>query len=282
MRFHEHIQRCPEKLTPTDRRLLALLLADPAAAALANSPQLARRAGVNPASLTRLSHKLGFEGFADLRARLRAEFLGPEDSAGRLSAALAGVGPEGTLAAVVQQEAQALSGLLRHVTEAQIKAAAALLSQSRQVLIAGEGTAEAVAMVLERKLRRLGRIACFVRPEPRALAEALAPMDPGDAAVVIALRRAPEHYAALIDTARTAGLSTIVIADHVGPLLNPAPDLLLAAPRGPRGARQTLILPTAIVAAMTLALARADDSAAAAPGRYDALLAAMRPAGVRR
>lgn len=282
MRFQERVQSCGDRLTPADRRLVRVVLDDPAAAALANSPQLARRAEVNPASVTRLSRKLGFDGFAGLQGALRAEFLGGEGSTARLAGALAEVGTEGALAAVVRQETEALAGLSRHVTEAQIEEAAALLAAARQVVLVAEGSAMGVALVLERKLCRLGRAARLARPEPRGLAEALMPLAPGDAVVVVALGRPPQHYAGLIAAVRAAGLTCIAIADQAGPLLDPPPDLLLAAPRGPRGARRSVVLPSAIVAALTLALARADAGAAAALGRYDALRAVLESSGGRR
>ena len=81
-------------------------------------------------------------------------------------------------------------------------------------------------------------------------------MDSGDVVVIFSFRRAPSAYAALVESAREAGVYVMVIAGASGALLSPAPDLLFSIPRGSdRDSFQTLTVPMAICNAIVLAAA---------------------------
>jgi len=272
MQFRDRVQACAARLTPTERRLATLLLEDPPAAALSSSTRIAGRAGVNASTITRLATKLGYSGYTGLRAALGAETLGSGGTTGRLATAMAGADGQGVLPYVIRQETAALSAVLHWIDDAVLGQAARALAGAQHILILAEGSAAAVGMFLDRKLRRLG-LAC-TRPQidPRGIAEALAPMAPGDAVIAVVLRRQPGWYEPVLRLARRDGIAAIALADHVGPLLSPAADHLLAAPRGPRGERQSVGVPIAIATALTLALAALGPERAAAAARYDGLL----------
>ncbi len=60
-------------LTPSEERIVQILLADYPASGLGTASNLAKKAGVSDATVVRLAVKLGFEGFLDLQRNLLTE-----------------------------------------------------------------------------------------------------------------------------------------------------------------------------------------------------------------
>jgi DNA-binding MurR/RpiR family transcriptional regulator len=252
--FAATIQVQADRLTPSERRLVTAVLAQPRQAALATVTDLARDAGVHEATVSRLARKLGFRGFAAFRTALQTEFLPTEETATRLQRTLQSAAGSGVLVALVAEETAALSRLHAHIDEERIAAAADLLVGARRLYIFGRGNAEALALAMAKRFRRFGRDVHLLTGDARNLAEGVLGMEPGDVLLVYALRRAPRPYAALVDHARSRGVPVIAVSDTLGPMLVPAPDMVLAAPRSGDGdGFQTLTVPMAISNAIILA-----------------------------
>lgn len=261
--FADTIQTCADTLTPSERRLVSSVLAQPRNAALATVTDLAREAGVHEATVSRLARKLGFDGFAAFRTALQSEFLPSEETATRLQRTLQATAAAGVLATLVEDERAALHTLLQHVDETRIADAARRLIGARRLFVFGRGNAEALALAMAKRFRRFGRDVHLLTGDARSLAEGALAMGPGDVLLAYAFRRAPRPYAALVEQARAAGAGVVVISDTVGPMLRPAPDLLLAAPRsGDIDGFQTLTVPMAISNAVVIAAGATEEAQA--------------------
>jgi DNA-binding MurR/RpiR family transcriptional regulator len=255
------IQFQADRLTPSERRLVTTVLAQPRQAALATVTDLAREAGVHEATVSRLARKLGFDGYAAFRNALQTEFLPTEETATRLQRTLQSAAGSGVLSALVAQETAALANLGAHVNEDQITEAATLLADARRLFIFGRGNAEALALIMAKRFRRFGRDVHLLTGDARSLAEAVLGMGPGDVLLVYALRRAPRPYAALVDHARSAGVPVLAISDTLGPMLVPPPDMVLSAPRsGDVDGFQSLTVPMAISNAIILAAGAREET----------------------
>ncbi|HMO06165.1 MAG TPA: MurR/RpiR family transcriptional regulator [Paracoccaceae bacterium] len=250
----EAIQQRADRLTPSEQRLVSAVLAQPRQAALATVTDLAREAGVHEATVSRLARKLGFDGYPAFRSALQSEFLPTEETATRLQRTLQTAAGSGVLATLVAEETAALANLRAHVDEAQIAGAAARLIAARRLFVFARGNAEALAMAMAKRFRRFGRDVHLLTGDARSLAEGVLGMGSGDVLLVYALRRTPRPYAALVDHARARSVPVIAISDTLGPMLVPAPDMVLSAPRsGDVDGFQTLTVPMAISNAIVLA-----------------------------
>lgn len=250
------IQRQADRLTPSEQRLVTAVLAQPRQSALATVTDLAREAGVHEATVSRLARKLGYAGYAAFRSALQTEFLPTEETATRLQRSLQTAAGGGVLATLVAEETAALANIVAHVDEGQLARAAELLIGSRQLYIFGRGNAEALALMIAKRFRRFGRDVHLLTGDARSLAEGVLGMGPGDVLLVYALRRPPRPYAALADHARAVGVPVVAISDTLGPMLVPAPDMVLAAPRSSDAdSFQTLTVPMAISNAIVLVAA---------------------------
>lgn len=73
MAIRDLLMREGLSLTPSEEKIVRLLLAEYPTSGLGTATSLARRAGVSDPTVVRLVMKLGFEGFADFQAKLLAE-----------------------------------------------------------------------------------------------------------------------------------------------------------------------------------------------------------------
>ena len=61
------------KLTDADRELINIILGEPSEAVYLSSAELASKAAVHASTVVRLARKLGFDGFPDMRRKLRQD-----------------------------------------------------------------------------------------------------------------------------------------------------------------------------------------------------------------
>lgn len=270
----ERVQAVAADLTGTEQKLISELLKAPRDVAIGTSSEFAARLGVHEATTSRLARKLGFSSYSEFRDELRREFLKVADPAERISTTLSDAKTQGFLPLLVASELAALTAMTDHVTDARILEAAEKLDRPR-VFIYGHGNAEALAVLMERRLRRLGIDSHPLAGSPRDLAEQVLTLSAQDALLLFAFRRQPPDYTRLMDIAADVGASTVVISGTVGPSLTPRPDVLLSAPRaGMPDSFQTLTVPMAICNAINLALAaRRGDHALAKLDRLGDLIA---------
>src|SRR5690606_2376904 len=249
----------PNALTEADERLVRVLLIDPTQSAFLSAAELSRRAGVHQASAVRLAQKLGFSGYPELRTALQAELVGAREPAERVIKRLSHMEND-VLGQLVASEAEALLDLPRHVSQAQLEEAAHLLIAGQRVLIFARGHATALAILVDRRLRRSGFDSRPIPFEGRDLAEHVLTLTPEDVVLAFAFHRTPPGLLPLLGHAAEVGARTLVISDLIGLLLRPQPTLLLSAPRGEEAEFQTLSVPMALLNALILTIARLDDN----------------------
>lgn len=259
----ERVKQVAESLTPAEHLLIKQVIASPRDIALGTASDLAQRIGVHEATASRLAKKLGYPNYAGFRSAIQEEFIVRTDPATRVRNTLAQTSTAGLLTDLVTREMEALAGLEHYVDDAKLMAAAEMLLKARRIYIFARGNAEALAVLVDRRLRRMGRNTVVLHGEGRDLAEQVLGMDASDAIIGFAFRRQPSHYAALLNHARSTGAASVVISGSVGPSLVPAADYLLFAPRaGSQDAFQTLTVPMAICNALVLGMAQHDPKAA--------------------
>lgn len=259
----ERVKEAAETLTPAEHLLIKQVIASPRDIALGTASGLAQRTGVHEATASRLAKKLGYPNYAGFRAAIQEEFIVRTDPATRVRNTLQQASEAGLVTDLISREVEALAGLQRYVDDDKVMAAARVLLGARRIYVFARGNAEALAVLIDRRLRRMGRDTVMLRGEGRDLAEQVLGLTAEDAIVSFAFRRQPTHYAALLNHARSMGAASVVISGSVGPSLAPAADHLLFAPRtGSQDAFQTLTVPMAICNALILAMAKEDPKAA--------------------
>jgi len=250
------IQDSSERLTNSDRRLIDVLLGQQDEVVFLSAAQLAERAKVHETTATRLAQKLGFTGYPELRAQLQKEVMAGQDAAARMRRSVSKVAGGSYLADVVQSEIAALEQLTRSIAQADVDVASDMIAAARRVFIFAQGHATAVAAFLQRRLDRFGMTTVMLTGRGRDIAERLTSLGPEDLVLVLAFRKQPTDYAAVMRHAAQMGARTLLISDLAGATMAPPAEHLLAAPRGRSGTEfQTPIVPMTIVNAILLTIA---------------------------
>ena len=254
MSLIEKISDQASTLTPSERRLVENVIESPTTAALGTAGELAKSVGVHEATASRLAKKLGFNSYAAFRDALREEFIATRETATRFEKTIAESNGDTILGKLAQDEAQALTGIEDFIKPDQIADIASLLMQAGRIFIYGYGNAEVLALMMVKRFRRFGKEVQQLDTNPRGLAEQMLGLDAGDAVLSFAFRRPPRGYAALIETAKEVGATTVIISGKSGAFLAPRPDHILAAPRsGDPDAFQTLTVPMTVCNAIVIA-----------------------------
>ncbi|MFV0333949.1 MAG: MurR/RpiR family transcriptional regulator [Tropicimonas sp.] len=250
------IQDSSERLTRSDRRIIEILLGQQSEAVFLSAAQLAERAEVHETTATRLAQKLGFSGYPELRAQLQRELLSGQDAAARMRKSVAKVADGSYLADLVQSELAALEQLTRCVAQGDVDIAADMIVAARRIFIFAQGHATSVSAFLQRRLDRFGMATVTLTGRGRDIAERLTSLGPQDLILILAFRKQPRDYAAVMGHAARMGAGSLLISDLAGPTMVPAAGHLLAAPRGRSGTEfQTPIVPMTIVNAILLTIA---------------------------
>ena len=260
MQLADRVQTVAETLTPAERKLVKEIISKPRDVALGTALELARKMGVHQATAGRLARKLGFETYSDFRDAIRDEFIVKTDPALRVRKTLEISRGQGILDLLIQQEVEALSRLTAYIDERRLSDAAKTISECRRIFIFARGNAETLAVLLDRRLRRMAFETVVVSGDSRDMAEQILTMGTQDALILFAFRRQPDAYTPLMEHAKKVGARSIVISGAVGPSLSPQGDHLLSAPRaGKTDAFQTLTVPMAICNGLILSIAQSDE-----------------------
>jgi len=251
----KRIEQLQKPLSPIEKRLVDVLMNNPEAAAFESINRLAAMAETHGSALVRLARKLGFSGFPEMRTCLRGGLTATQRTDDLVRTSLSDSQETGILAHLVQRETDALGKLSQFVSQRELDAAADQLLAAERTVIFGEGTAEALARHATHRLRRAGQLTVQLDANPRAIAEGLTFMSANDLALGFCLREPPALLCKLLEKSRSLGAKTAVISDLSGLAIKPAPDVLLAASRGPETESSTLTVPMTLLNALILTVA---------------------------
>jgi DNA-binding MurR/RpiR family transcriptional regulator len=271
----ERITGSGTNLTPAERRVADVVLQRPQLVAFGTVAELASEAGSGAATVVRLAAKLGFDGFTSLQDAVQAELahrLRPAAERIRQPVAADVVGR------TMATELDNVQSTLEQADRAAFGTAVAALSSrtARVAVLSGEASAGiAHQAVGELSLLREG-VELVVGTEV-AVVRAIALLGPGDACLVIDLRRYDRW---VLDAARLAGERGVTLIALTDSALSPlaleadASFTVVAASAGPFDSHvATLALLNAMVAAV------ADRLRTSATDRLDRIEAAWRSAG---
>lgn len=268
-------------LTPAERKVAAVVADDPEAVAFGTVAGVAARAGTSAPSVMRLAAKLGYGGFVDLKADVRAELtrrLRPAAERIRQPPA------DDVVARALSVEVDNVAATLDAVDRSAFARAVRLLAggaggrqtAGRLLILSGEAS-HGVAVLLAAELSMLRPGVRLLAGSEVRVAALLAGVGPSDTLLVVDLSRYDRW---VVDTARRAagrGAHLVAVTDSgLSPLTAPAEVAFTVADAGagPFDSHVgVLALGNALVAAVAARLRRS------ATERLDRVEAAWREAG---
>tara|TARA_B100000780_G_scaffold208822_1_gene148928 strand:- start:99 stop:980 length:882 start_codon:yes stop_codon:yes gene_type:complete len=256
--FESLIEAFEGKLTDADRDLIAIILGDPSEAVYLSSAELAAKAAVHASTVVRLARKLGFDGFPDMRRKLRQDAEAKKMAAEQSRQRIDRIEKGSNLTDLIESEIAAIAAISHTVSQAQIDRVVEKIKEAKSIFIIGRGSAAPLMVHFERRLRRSG-IQCRValNLQRRDLAEQLVGIQKGDAIVVFGFQSPqslPSGYSALIESARSLGAHTIAIGDATILTARPKPDMALSVSRPDEGVMQLRSGPMLVCEALAMTL----------------------------
>jgi DNA-binding MurR/RpiR family transcriptional regulator len=227
-----------ETMPPQLQAAARWVLDHPEDVALLSMREQARRAGVPPATLTRLAQRLGYDGYDSVRA-IYAEAVRqrPETFHGRAEELLARREAEGD-AALVMDTTAILADHLRRLAEPQsierLTAAADRLAQASRVFCFGLRTSFPVAYVFHYLRSLFGASSVIADGAGGIGIDALRTIGPGDALLAVTVQPYTRHTVESVRFARSRGAAVVAITDSaVAPIATLADDLVIVGTATP-------------------------------------------------
>jgi DNA-binding MurR/RpiR family transcriptional regulator len=221
-------------LSPAHRRVADYLLADGRRAALVPAADIAKTLDMSEATVSRFAQALGFDGYPQLRDRLRERFLVSATSLDRLAASAEQ--PSGSvLGRVLAEDADSVLGTLAQIPAASFDAAVDAILDARRSYVVGSRGSAGLALVLGMGLR-------IFLPETRVIAvnvgdeaEELLSVRKGDLVIVISVLRYSGQTLEILRFAHEAKARTVAITDSpISPVARTADIVLLIKQTSPR------------------------------------------------
>jgi DNA-binding MurR/RpiR family transcriptional regulator len=234
-------------LPDAERRVAEFLLAQPIAAGYDSVGRLAERAGVSPATVVRLSRRLGYAGYAALKLAIAHE-------AGRADQFGYGRSQAGSSAhlheRVMADDAHSIRGGARAIDPAAFEDAQAAISGAEHVTFVGVGASAALAALATFRFAALGVRATSAMD---ALVQHLQAdtLRPGDVCVAISHTGESRDTIDAATAASQAGAITIGVTSSAGsPLTHAVQIALVCADQHDPAARELFANPVGIVSAL--------------------------------
>lgn len=219
-----------EELRPSERRIAESLLADPSAFATRSVAEIAEGASTSTTTVVRFTRKIGYDRFKDFRHDLTEENLRERLALAGTNAQspdiVAGDTLDDIVAKVAANESLSIADTAQALDTEALTRAAAAVAGARRVDIFGVGASSIVAVDLQRKLSRIGRVA-LEWPDPHAAWTAAAILDQHAVAVAISHSGATADTVDFLRLAARSGATTIAITNHAESTLASSADIVL-------------------------------------------------------
>ena len=256
--FESLINSFEGKLTDADQELIHIILGEPSEAVYLSSAELASKAAVHASTVVRLARKLGFDGFPEMRQKLRQDVEFKKNSSDKIRQRIDLIEKGSNLSDLIESEIAAIAAISNTVSQNQIDEVVNKIYKAKSIFIVGRGSAAPLMTHFERRLRRSG-IQCRValNLQRRDLAEQLIGIHKGDAIVVFgfqSINSLPSGYSSLIESAKSIGAHSIAIGDSTILTARPKPDIVLSVSRPKEGVMQLRSGPMLICEALAMTL----------------------------
>jgi DNA-binding MurR/RpiR family transcriptional regulator len=227
MQIRRRIEDMAGQLTPAERKLTSILLADYPFAGLQPIQNLSRRARISAPSISRFVAKLGCAGFQEFQQRLVRELKESRSSPIELRQGRPADATQ-PLASYVGRVNALNAEMLAWVSPAQFERVCALLGDPRRrIYMIGGRMSDAIAGFFVRHLRQIRREVYHIPADPEQWPEYLLRLRPRDVVLIFDFRRYQASLARLAERARACRAQTVVITDEwVSPCARDATELV--------------------------------------------------------
>jgi DNA-binding MurR/RpiR family transcriptional regulator len=213
MEVRQQIEELADQLTPTERKLTSVLLADYPFAGLEPIQDLSQRAHISAPSISRFVNKLGCAGFQEFQQRLVQELKHGSKSPIDLKADSV-IDHNAPLVSYMNRIEKLNAGLIECVTPAQFSRICDLLCDpKRRIFMIGGRMSDSIADFFVKHLRQIRKDVFHIPSSQEFWPEYLLRMRPKDVVLMIDFRRYQLNLATLAQRVQSRKAHTIFITD---------------------------------------------------------------------
>lgn len=217
-------------LRPAERRIGEALLTDPEGFATRSIAEIADLASTSTTTVVRFTRRVGYERFKDLRHDLTEQNLRERMTADGAGALPTDISPDDGMdeivAKIARNESMSIADTAQVIDVASLERAVTAIDRADRVDLYGVGASAIVAVDLQRKLARIGRVA-LEWPESHAAWTAAAVLGPTSVAIAISHSGATTDTVEFLRIAGASGAVAIAITNHEHSPLARAADIVL-------------------------------------------------------
>ena len=213
MQIRQRIEELDAHLTPAERKLTSVLLADYPFAGLEPIHDLSQRAHISAPSISRFVSKLGFAGFQEFQQKLVRELKQGQQSPIDLRQGSA-IDDGATLASYISRVQTLNTELIESVTPAQFDRICNVLGDpKRRIFMIGGRMSDSIASFFAKHLSQIRRDVFHISSDMEQWPDYLLRMRPSDIVLIIDFRRYQSSLTQLSERARSRKAHTIIITD---------------------------------------------------------------------
>jgi DNA-binding MurR/RpiR family transcriptional regulator len=228
-----HVRALMPNLAPSEQRVAAAVVADPAGTAAKTISDLAAQCHTSGSTVIRFCRAMGFDGYPELRLALAAAAQAASGDSGREVGS--DIGPRDSLAEIIKKityaDAKAVEETGAQLQPEPLGAVVDVVAKARRVDIYGVGASAFVGLDLQQKLYRIGYMV-YAWPDPHSAVTSAALLGPQDVAIGISHRGTTEDTIASLAEAKRQRAVTVAITNFPGsPIAAVADHVLTTAAR---------------------------------------------------
>ncbi|GLK64729.1 transcriptional regulator [Paracoccus kondratievae] len=209
------------------------ILEHPDEVALVSMRQLARSAGVQPSTMTRLAKFLGLDGYDDIRAH-HARAIRQRIDGFAAQQQRASVSQDGLAVQMLQSLSVQIARLTEPGAVSRLEAAAARLGEARRIYVLGLRSCHLVAWHFHYVMTLLGEHSVHLDGPAGTVGDGLMGAGPQDVLLAVSINPYARYSLELARMARDKGLGMVAITDsEVSPLAAMADEVILCPTESP-------------------------------------------------
>jgi DNA-binding MurR/RpiR family transcriptional regulator len=254
------IPKTSVNLTRKQESLVAFIEHSPKFASFATAAELAKRVGVNPATVVRLAQALGYSGFPELKEAIQHRYLASLDAVALMHEHAAAHHGDTTFASI-DQDIRNLAASRGALDAATVRRVANLMLKAPHIVVVGFGSHAGIAMIFGHLCRFMGLPAETEFRGGVTLATRLAQLEPNDVVIGTSAWWVVREALEALEIARERGATTVAIVDSRTSGMVQFADYLFITPTESVSFFQSMTAPLAVFNAIAaeIAVAGKDD-----------------------
>ncbi|HSF83541.1 MAG TPA: MurR/RpiR family transcriptional regulator [Anaerolineales bacterium] len=212
----ERITELHNKFSPKHKRLARFVLDNKYFMSFASASQAGKKTGTSAATVVRFAQTLGYDGYSELQAAIRAELPSYLTAVERIQARLEEAPPPDNIPhKVFYTDISNIERTANNLDELKLEGAIKTIITAKRILVVGSGLSASPALFLAHSLKIMGFDARASLNEGLSLAADTAQFSNGSLIIAIDLWRYVRSTIGAVENAKKQGARSIAITDSI-------------------------------------------------------------------